>query len=579
MSRIAVLPVHLQNKIAAGEVIERPASVVKELLENSIDAGSSAIEITVEKAGRRLIRVADNGSGIPREDAERAFERYATSKIRHEDDLFHLHTLGFRGEGLAAIAAVARITLTTTEQDAVGTQVLLSGGSVESVREAAGIGTTIEVRDLFFNTPARRKFLKSDSTENFHIIDTVTKEALVHPAIRFSLHVDGNELMLTPAASTIRERLMQIYGKEFLDSMIETTAEEAGLRLHLVISSPSVVRNSRANQYVFVNQRPVKDQTISQAVYRAYDGILTREQHPVFFVFLSIDPSQVDCNVHPTKREVRFRDKSRIFRLVSDAARSVLLASPMMQRIVTDEAVHGDGVEYRIGGWPAGASHIPEDAGSWASIPHQSDMIADAPDVYVTPKLPNVYLGDTLIAFSDGEGLVVMDYHAAHERINYEKFLDAVRMPAHHLLFPVQVQLTRAAAAVLVEHGEMLASCGLEIDDFGEGSVMVRSLPEALQGDDPAALLADLAAALQLQGDEPIADGLPDLIEKKKRYLAAQLACHASIRGSGEVPDEFRVAQLRQALSSAREPQRCPHGRPTMIRLSMDALKKMFRKS
>lgn len=575
MSRIAVLPPDLQNKIAAGEVIERPASVVKELLENAIDAGSTAIEIVVEKAGRKLIRIADNGSGMSREDAVRAFERYATSKIRHEADLFHLRTLGFRGEGLAAIAAVSRIVLKTAERDADGAQVSVDGGVVDGVRDAAALGTSVEVRDLFFNTPARRKFLKSDATENFHIIDTVTREALVHPSIRFSLHTDGSELMLTPAASSLRERIMQIYGREFVDGLRETRVEEPGLALHLFVSSPNMIRNSRTNQYVFVNQRPVKDQTISQAIYRAYDGILSRNQHPVFFAFLAIDPEQVDCNVHPTKREVRFRDKSRVFRIVSDAARKALLTSTMVQPVVGADAPE-QGIEYRVG------YAEPVSAGLewvWDSVPQQADIIAESSHAYLNQRLPNVYVGDTLVAFADGDGLVVMDYHAAHERVNYERFLDTVRMPAHHLLFPEQVTLPRAAAAVLVANASLLASCGIELDDFGEGSVVVRSVPETLQGNDLAGLLSDLAGALQMQGDEPLSDGLPELIDRRRRYLAAQLACHASIRGTQEVPDEERLSRLRTALAAARNPHRCPHGRPTMVRLSLDALKKMFRKS
>lgn len=576
MSRIAVLPLHLQNKIAAGEVIERPASVVKEVLENAIDAGSTEIDVAVEKAGRKLIRIADNGCGMSRTDAGRAFERYATSKIRHEDDLFQLHTLGFRGEGLAAIAAVSRIVLKTAEHGADGTQIAVSGGVIEDVREAAARGTSVEIRDLFFNTPARRKFLKSDTTENFHIIDTVTREALVHPAIRFSLHMDGSELMLTPSALSFRERIMQIYGKEFVDGLIETSTEESAFKVHLFISSPGVVRTSRTNQYVFVNHRPVKDQTVSQAIYRAYDGILSRDQHPVFFAFLSIDPQQVDCNVHPTKREVRFRDKSCVFRLITDAARKAVMASPVTQP-VTGPGSPASGIEYRIG--YAGSVTEPEHGGVRNSALQQSDMIAESLQSYVSQRLPNIYLGDTLVAFADDQGVVVMDYHAAHERVNYERFLDTVQIPACHLLFPEQVVLPRASAAVLVANASLLASCGIELDDFGEGSVVVRSIPEALQGDDLAGLLSDLARALQMQGDEPLTDGLPELIDRRKRYLAAQLACHASIRGVREVPDEQRLASLRAALAAARDPHRCPHGRPTMVRISMEALKKMFKKN
>lgn len=580
MSQIAILPVHLQNKIAAGEVIERPASVAKELLENAIDAGSTVISVDVERAGRKLMRVSDNGSGMERDDVCRAFDRYATSKITDESDLFALHTLGFRGEGLAAIAAVSRITAITGRPGETGTSLSVVGGIVEDIRDCASAGTSLEVRDLFYNTPARRKFLKSDTTENYHIIDTVTREALTHPSIRFVLRTDGNEIMLAPSAASYRERIMQIFGKEFVDGLIETTAESPGLHAHLFISSMSMVRNTRTNQYIFVNNRPVRDVTIQQALYRGYDGLLSRDQHPVYFVFLSVDPARVDCNVHPTKREVRFQDKSSIFRLIADAARKVLLREAMRHPAGAEQQHPETMLEYHVGV----SATVPPSPNSFPSLPSvQGDMVAEASEIYLPERLPFVYLGDTLVAFSDESGLIVMDYHAAHERVNYERFLEAAKMPAYQLLFPQQVQLLRHECAILLEHRELLFSCGMEVDDFGDGSVIVRSVPELLQGADLASLLRDIADALLLQGDEPTAAGggdsdIPDPIARKKRYLAAQLACHASVRGR-EVPDAFRLAQLKRSLALTHEPDRCPHGRPTQIRMSMDALKKMFRKS
>jgi DNA mismatch repair protein MutL len=575
MPSIAVLPVHVQNKIAAGEVIERPASVVKELLENAIDAGSTSIEIAIERAGRKLIRVADNGIGMSREDAVRAFERYATSKIRCEDDLCRLQTLGFRGEGLAAIAAVSRVVLKTAEHNAMGIQVTLSGGVIEDTREAAAFGTSIEVRDLFYNIPARRKFLKSDQTENFHIIDVVTCEAIAHYALRFSLHTDGSELILAPAAVSLRERIMQIYGKEFVDGLLEVTAREGGCSLHLFLSSPSMVRSSRTNQYIFVNRRPVKDSTVSQAIYRAYEGMLSAHQHPVFFAFLTLDPEQVDCNVHPTKREVRFRDKSRIFRMVSDAARGVLLHSSIAQPLMVADTMST--IQYSVGAPEFQPSEAPKETSSGTSA--QAELLADASYPYDVQRGSHVYLGDTLVAFAEPDGLVVMDYHAAHERVNYERFLNSADMPSYALLFPAHVALPRADSAVLMSHRKLLAECGIDIEDFGEGSIVLRSIPEPLREADFSGLLSDIAASLRMQGDEPLADGLPELIDRKKRYLAAQLACHASIRGASESPDGQHLIALRTALAKTNEPHRCPHGRPTMIRFSLDVLKKMFKKS
>ncbi|HSW64545.1 MAG TPA: DNA mismatch repair endonuclease MutL [Dissulfurispiraceae bacterium] len=578
MTQIAILSVHLQNKIAAGEVIERPASVVKELIENAIDAGSTAIAVEVEKAGRKLIRVADNGTGMDRADAERAFDRYATSKISNESDLFSLHTLGFRGEGLAAIAAAARISLVTARRNVAGTSLSVTGGIVEDLRDCAAVGTSLEVRDLFYNTPARRKFLKSDTTENYHITDTVTRAALAHPSIHFTLRADGGEIMLAPSAASYRERIMQIFGMEFVDGLFETKDESAGLHAHIFISSVSMVRNTRTNQYIFVNNRPVKDLTIQQAIYRAYEGMFSRDQHPVYFVFLTVDAARVDCNVHPTKREVRFQDASSVFRLIADAARRVLLA----------EAVR----------YPSGTGHSPEaelhyHIGMKAPLPavpytppplqpEQRDMVAEAAPEYMPDRLPFVYLGDTFVAFSDKAELIVMDYHAAHERVNYERFLNAVQMPAHQLLFPQQVQLQRHECSALLENKGLLHAWGIEIDDFGDRSIIVRSVPELLQGTDLSSLLHDVAGALLLQSEEPVAaeDGVSAVTEplvRKKRSLAAQLACHASVRGR-EAPDAYRLAQLKRSLELTRDPARCPHGRPTQIRMTMETLRKMFKK-
>ncbi|HMK43362.1 MAG TPA: DNA mismatch repair endonuclease MutL [Dissulfurispiraceae bacterium] len=576
MSRIHVLPVHLQNKIAAGEVIERPASVVKELLENAIDAGSTSIAVDIEKAGRRLIRISDNGSGMGNSDAQNAFQRYATSKIRSEDDLYALHTLGFRGEGLAAIAAVSLVGLATAEQGRIGTCINVSAGTVESVGECAATGTTVEVRDLFYNTPARRKFLKSDSTENYHITDTVTREALVHPSLRFSLRVDGGEVMLTASAGSRRERIMQIFGKEFTDDLIEDVVEAAGMRAEMFVGNPGMTRSTRLSQYVFVNQRPVKDQTISQAIYRAFNGALEKNQHPVFFIFFETDPGHVDCNVHPTKREVRFQDKSVVFRFITDAARRIVLGASLQQSVKTLSEVRS--FDYRIGTQPH------EESRSAASgLGQQPHMVSDRAETYVPERVPFVSLGETLIAFSDNDGLIIMDYHAAHERVNYERLLDAsAAMPAAQLLFPQQVKLQPHEAAVLLENQQLIATMGIDVEDFGAGSVLVRSVPEILTGADMNSLMQDVAGALLLRREEPEplagTDETPEPVARRKRSVAAQLACHSSIRGR-EIPDEYRLAKLKRALEQTRNGDRCPHGRPTVIRLSLDALKKMFRKS
>ncbi|WP_333654410.1 DNA mismatch repair endonuclease MutL [Dissulfurispira sp.] len=324
MPRINVLPLNLRNKIAAGEVVERPASVVKELMENSIDAMASRIEIDVAKAGKRLIRVSDNGIGMDREDALLAFERYATSKIKDEHDLFNIKTMGFRGEALSSIASVSRVRLITSHQDETGTCIEIIGGDVKEIKDCPAIGTTIEIKDLFFNTPARRKFLKSDSTENYHIIDTVTREAISHYQTGFVLRMDGDDVLNLSPASSYKERLVQIFGKDFVNELMETEAEDGRISIKAFLGKTTNLRNNRNNQFLFINNRPVKDQPITYAVYKAYEELIPKDRHPVFLLFMGIDPKKVDFNVHPTKREVRFEDKSSVFNFVHQAAKEAL---------------------------------------------------------------------------------------------------------------------------------------------------------------------------------------------------------------------------------------------------------------
>ncbi|NJD55357.1 MAG: DNA mismatch repair endonuclease MutL, partial [Nitrospirae bacterium] len=347
MPQIRVLPPELCNKIAAGEVIERPASVVKELIENALDAGSTEIAVEVTHGGKRMVRVTDNGTGMDRDDALLCFRQHATSKIREYDDLFNITTLGFRGEALPSIASVSRMKILTGRKGAAGIAMELQGGELRETRDAPASGTSVEVRDLFFNTPARRKFLKTDSTELFHIIDVITKEGLSHPEAAFSLIVDGNETISLAKASGFRERIMQVYGEEFLAGLVETTADMDGFRLHAFISNSSSFRNSRSHQFIFLNRRPIKDQSVSHAVYRAYEGILPPDKHPLYFLYLLLDPQKVDFNVHPTKREVRFEDKETVYRFVVSHLR---------------DAVKQERAEYvREFSQPAG-----DDAGSYA---------------------------------------------------------------------------------------------------------------------------------------------------------------------------------------------------------------------
>lgn len=587
MPKINVLPLSLRNKIAAGEVVERPSSVVKELIENSIDAGSTRITVETSHAGKRLIRVSDNGIGMEREDVLLAFERYATSKISDERDLFHITTMGFRGEALSSIASVAKVRLTTAPRKnnetvlASGTCIELIGGEVKEIKDCPALGTSIEVKDLFFNTPARRKFLKSDTTENYHIIDTVTRAALAHFPIGFILHMDGSEVLHLPAAFALRERLLQVYGKEFIDGLLETESESGQARVKAFFSTPVNLRNNKNNQFLFINGRPVKDQSVAYAVYKAFEGMLPKEKHPIFFIFLELDPSRVDFNVHPAKREVRFENKSSVFELVYQAVSKTLkhgVTEPWSNEKKKDGA--GDN---------AGVMEYWRTEKRTEEVPHYSNAsespllhCSETSSPFVGPfaeSVPFLYLGDTLVAVSDMKGVTVIDYHAAHERINYERFLKKTGIPSYPLLFPQQVKLPQGEYRVVLDHLAMLNDFGLEVDDFGHGTLLVRSLPEPLRDADAAALMSDVAAAL-LERDRGMGkegDAHLEPLEVTRKKIAARLACHSSIRGK-EVPDGARIAALMKSLDAADNPHTCPHGRPTRVVVSLEELRRMFRK-
>lgn len=536
MSQIRILPPILRNKIAAGEVIERPASAAKELIENSIDAGSTDIRIEILYGGKRLIKVSDNGSGMDKEDALLSFERYATSKLVNEEDLFHIKTMGFRGEALPSIASVAKVKLVTASKGThQGVSLEIQGGEVQSVKDSPSVGTTVEVRDLFFNTPARRKFLKAHNTETFHIIDRVTEQALAHHEIGFSLVSDNHEIMRIPAASSLRERIMQIYGDEFLDGLIETGRETPDMIMNCFISKESNLRNSKTYQFIFINKRPIRDTSLTHAVYNAYEGILPPKKHPVFFLFLMINPGVIDVNVHPTKREVRFENKEPVYHFVLSSIRDAL---------------------------PQPAHPAPY------GFPSAS-VISEALDLEYTSSLSFMPIGDAFIALSGQGGLTLVDQHAAHERILYERFLRGVDLNSHPLLFPGQVQLSHKEYHVILGNRSILKDFGIDLDDFGHNTVIVRSLPEVLRDADIRGILADIASCL--------IDGIaPD--RELRETLAAKIACHQSVRGKTILKQE-EVNQLLYDLQKCLHPDTCPHGRPTKIFLSLKDLTRMFKRT
>jgi DNA mismatch repair protein MutL len=580
MNRIKVLPPLLRNKIAAGEVIERPASVVKEILENSIDAGSTRIEITILGAGKKLIRVSDNGCGMNREDAMLAFERYATSKISEEDDLYRIRSMGFRGEALSSIASIAKVKLVTapggkdSRDGQTGVAVEISGGDIKGVKESAASGTIIEVKDIFFNTPARRKFLKTDATENYHIIDLVTREAMSHFNIGFILRIEGDDLLSLPPASSLRERLVQIYGGQFVDGLIETSSKDDILSVTAFAGKAANTRSNRNLQFLFVNRRPVRDPSINHAAYKAYEDIIAADRHPVFFLFLEIDPEKIDVNVHPAKREVRFEDKTGVYNFVFRTIREALKNS------AGDFVSITPGGETLTGEYSVGHKRFPQQGGEWSGLGevYEADgpvMAAEAQGLRYETGVSGLYICDTFLAISEGQGLTMLDFHAAHERINYERLLKKSGIETHRLLFPKQVKLAPRDYRSILDNLDLLRGFGMEIEDFGHGALLVRSLPEMMIDSDLGDLLGDVAGGIT-EGLRPEKDMEP--IEALRRAVAARLACHSSIRGKREVPDNARLAAIIRDLDLCDEPGRCPHGRPTRIIISAAELKKMFRK-
>src|SRR4030043_866997 len=383
MPQIRILPSDLRNKIAAGEVIERHASVVKELIENALDAGSTDIRIDVLYGGKRLIKVSDNGIGMDTDDALLCFERHATSKLANEDDLFSIRTLGFRGEALSSIASVSKVRLVTAVRGTpLGVSVALTGGVVSEMKDSPALGTTVEVKDLFFNTPARKKFLKATNTEFYHIIDVVSKESLSHWDIGFSLVTDNKETLNIPPSSGPKERIMQIYGEEFVNGLVGVRSEAPGIQCIAYVSRSTNFRSTKSHQLIFMNKRPIKDQALSHAVYRAYEGILPQDKHPIFFLFLDVNPSEVDVNVHPTKREVRFQDKEFVYHFVHNALKTSVrgehseFTRQFIETPSTDSQQHVD-------------EHSPL---STLLLPQHEMTISENLEFTYTPTLPFIYL-------------------------------------------------------------------------------------------------------------------------------------------------------------------------------------------
>ncbi len=581
------LPVELVNRIAAGEVVERPAAAVKELVENAIDAGASRIDIALREGGLSLILVADDGIGMSPEELALAVERHATSKLP-EDDLVHIRSLGFRGEALPAIGAVSRLAITSRRRGVRDAwSISLEGGSVRTVVPAAGAeGTRVEVRDLFYATPARLKFVKTPRTELDHGVDAVQRLAMAHPAIAFTL-AEGERVRLRlpaasgdPAAARL-DRLGAVLGRDFAQNALPIAAEREVHRLSGYAGLPTLNRATASGQFLFVNGRPVRDRMLLGAVRGAYQDFLARDRYPVLALFLDLPPDVVDVNVHPAKAEVRFREAGLVRGLIVGALKHALAQAGHRASTTVAASVFGAlrPAPYASPAFVRAPSPgLAERAEAFYAPLPGTQMPGAPPSAAAEPESCAYPLGaaraqlhGTYIVAETADGLVIVDQHAAHERLVYERMKAALAnggVARQALLLPEVVELDEAAAARLSARAAELAELGLVLEPFGAGTVVVREVPALLGQVDAAGLVRDLADELAELGDAP---GLKERLEE----VCGTLACHGSVRAGRRLGAEEMNALLRQMEATPHSGQ-CNHGRPTYVELKLADIERLF---
>jgi DNA mismatch repair protein MutL len=589
MPKILRLPPDLANQIAAGEVVERPASVIKELVENSIDAGARRLTIAVELGGKKLIRVDDDGEGMEPEDARLAIERHATSKIRRADDLAAIATLGFRGEALPAIASVSHFVLRTRARGRnAGTEIKVNGGAVAAVSEAGmPEGTSIEVADLFYNLPARRKFLKSDGAESAQVSRVVTQLALCYPEVGFTLTSAGRKVLQCPPVTSLRERLYQLYGDR--SDLIEVRRDSGDVKLLGYIAALAEQGPTRGPQNLFVNRRIVKDRTVQHAVIDAYSQASIKERSPEMHLFIEMPHDAVDVNVHPTKAEVRFRDQSYIHELVRRTLGDALGRGPAPELQL--EAPRGlapqpstlplpnaytSVLPSRWSTAPTGEAPLAP-TGDRAFAPTSVSPFAPTSDSTLAPTIrPMMALGqfrDTFIIAVDEEGIAIIDQHVAHERVLYERITERLmtgRLESQRLLEPMILELPPSSRHALTAHAAELERLGFEIEEFGGETVRVSAFPALLRREECPTALRALAEDLETGGNTATVD---EAIKK----IAATMACHAAVKANDPLTAE-KMAHILEELRRTSYSTICPHGRPVMLRLSRREVEKNFQR-
>ncbi|HUW13777.1 MAG TPA: DNA mismatch repair endonuclease MutL [Anaerolineae bacterium] len=576
---IRVLPPEVANKIAAGEVVERPASVVKELVENAIDAGATDIRVESREGGRRLVRVQDNGCGILTDEVELAFSRHSTSKLCVAEDLDRIGSLGFRGEALASIAAVSRLAmLTRSDSEQTGTLLRLEGSQIVAhERRGMPSGTTVTVENLFFNTPARLKFMRTPATESGHVHRVVTRYALAYPERRFSMVSDGRLNFQSTGSGDLGDVVIKVFGLEVAKQMLElggpgvqTPSMEASV--HGYVGVPSLHRSNREQISFYVNHRWIRDRRLAYAVSQAYHTLLPTGRFPVALLFLTMDPAAVDVNVHPTKAEVRFRDERGAFSTVQRSVRRVLVdQAPVPAMFPRSSVWPGREWERRQSLGQAGersAAQLAMDL----QPPHEgSSERMPAPPAAQLPILRVLgQLGATYIIAEGPEGMYLIDQHAAHERVVYERLRGeqaANKVSSQGLLEPVALELNPMQGAALEEHLEMFLGVGFEIEAFGALTYLLRGVPAILSAGDPRETLVEVIEGL---------DAEDDLLAREREERLVRAVCKQAAIKAGQTLSLPEMQELVRRLEQTSLPRTCPHGRPTMVHLSAEQLAKEF---
>ncbi len=573
MSIIKILPENLVNQIAAGEVVERPASVVKELVENSIDAGADDIIVEIKNAGRTLIRVKDNGCGMSREDAELSLQRHTTSKILDEKDLWNITTMGFRGEALASISSVSQMTLRTKrKEDTAGVEVNCYGGEIKTITETGmSDGTQIDVRSLFFNTPVRQKYLKTDSTEIGHISNVLNTIALIHPEI--SIRFIHNEKIISDLAKVNDQfsRIADIFGMATAEAMLPVFYGGSSLKLDGFVGKPVISRSTNQHQYFFVNKRPVQNFLLANTIKQAFHSMLMEDRKPVFIINITIDPALIDVNVHPRKLEIRFENQQALIQALYGAVKATLEKTALVPKGFTESRRYmSDSFPKKEDDDEKPTGDIPQFTQNFFQE-RESGMLR--PSSFLDKEIiQNLFqVSNSYIIHQRDDGVTLIDQHAAHERVRYEQLMDQFEngeKSIQPLLVPFQMELTNQEFEIINENMNVFKELGFEIEPFGGNTFVVSAVPGFLSNEDPDSIVKGVL-------DDLINQKSPTKIQGKMESIINYMSCRSAIKFGQKLGTEEMQSLISQ-LDKLKRPYTCPHGRPTMISLSLNELHKMF---